>query len=77
MAFAERPDAGSIVSGSGGVRKIRWGLRGSGKRGGISIIYYWKKPDGENWLLTLYAKNEKSTIAGHILKQTALEIDDE
>ena len=73
----ERPDAGSIVSGSGGVRKIRWGLRGRGKRGGIRVIYYWKKPDGEIWLLTLYAKNEKGTIPGHILKQIALEIDDE
>jgi mRNA-degrading endonuclease RelE of RelBE toxin-antitoxin system len=73
----ERPDAGSIVSGSGGVRKIRWGLCGSGKRGGIRIIYYWKKADGEIWLLTLYAKNERSTIPGHILKQIALEIDDE
>ena len=40
----ERPDAGPIVPGSGGVRKLRWGLRGRGKRGGIRVIYYWKMP---------------------------------
>jgi len=77
LFLMERPDAGSIVSGSGGVRKVRWGLRGQGKRGGIRVIYYWKKLDGEIWLLTLYAKNEKDSIAGHILKQIALEIDND
>ena len=41
----ERPDAGPIVPGSGGVRKLRWGLRGRGKRGGIRVIYYWKTAD--------------------------------
>ena len=40
----ERPDAGPIVPGSGGVRKLRWGLRGRGKRGGIRVIYHWKMP---------------------------------
>ena len=34
----EQPDAGPIVPGSGGVRKVRWGLRGRGKRGGIRVI---------------------------------------
>lgn len=72
-----RPESGSIVKGSGGVRKIRWGLRGRGKSGGIRVIYYWKKPDGEIWMLTLYAKNEKENIPGHILKQIAQEIDDD
>lgn len=73
----ERPEAGDVVSGSGGVRKIRWGLRGRGKRGGIRVIYYWKKSDDEIWMLTLYAKNEKSTIPGHVLRQIAEEIDDD
>lgn len=73
----ERPDAGPIVTGSGGVRKIRWGLKGRGKRGGIRVIYYWKKSDDEIWMLTLYPKSEKSTIPGHILKQIAQEIENE
>ena len=73
----ERPDAGSIVPGSGGVRKLRWGLRGRGKRGGIRVIYYWKTADDEIWLLTLYAKNVQENIPAHLLKQIAQEINDD
>ncbi|MCW8829220.1 MAG: type II toxin-antitoxin system RelE/ParE family toxin [Gammaproteobacteria bacterium] len=70
----EHPDAGVIVPGSGGVRKLRWAVSGRGKRGGIRVIYYWKCADDEIWMLTLYAKNERSTIPAHILKQIAEEI---
>jgi mRNA-degrading endonuclease RelE of RelBE toxin-antitoxin system len=38
--LTERPEGGKIIPGSGGLRKIRWGLPGSGKRGGIRVIYY-------------------------------------
>ena len=71
------PGAGDVVRGSGGVRKIRWSLPGIGKRGGIRVIYYWKVSADEIWLLTTYAKSEKSTIPGHILKQISQEIEDE
>jgi len=71
------PEAGDLVSGSGGVRKVRWAPEGKGKRGGIRIMYYWKKSDNELWLLTLYSKNEKATIPGHILKKIAEEIENE
>ena len=73
----ERPDAGPIVPGSGGVRKLRWGLRGRGKRGGIRVIYYWKTADDEIWLLTLYTKNVQENIPAHLLKQIAQEINDD
>jgi hypothetical protein len=73
----ERPDAGLVVPGSGGVRKLRWGLRGRGKRGGIRVIYYWKTVDDEIWLLTLYAKNVQENIPAHLLKQIAQEIDND
>jgi mRNA-degrading endonuclease RelE of RelBE toxin-antitoxin system len=68
------PEAGDIVPGSGGVRKIRWGASGRGKRGGLRVIYYWKARQDEIWLLTLYAKNEASNIAPHILRRIAEEI---
>ena len=71
------PEAGGLVLGSGGVRKVRWAPAGKGKRGGIRIMYYWKKSDNEIWLLTLYSKSEKSTIPGHILKKIAEEIENE
>lgn len=71
-----RPDAGSVVPGSGGVRKLRWGMRSRGKRGGVRLIYYWKQSDDEVWLLTLYAKNETSNIPAHILRRIAKELQD-
>ena len=71
------PDAGDIVRGSGGARKIRWKQKGRGKRGGVRIIYYWKKTADEIWLLTIYSKSEKATIPSHILKNIAEEIENE
>lgn len=43
----QKPDAGDLIKGSGGVRKVRWAPAGSGKSGGIRAIYYWKKSDRE------------------------------
>ena len=43
----QKPDAGDLIKGSGGVRKVRWASEGMGKSGGIRVIYYWKKPDHE------------------------------
>ena len=68
------PESGKIVSGSGGVRKIRWAIKGKGKSGGIRVIYFWKVNDNEIWLLTVYGKSERESIPGHILKQIAEEI---
>jgi mRNA-degrading endonuclease RelE of RelBE toxin-antitoxin system len=70
----ERPEAGNIVPASGGVRKLRWAVKGRGKRGGIRVIYYWKKSEHEIWLLTAYAKNEKENIPSHVLRKIAEEI---
>lgn len=69
LFLLEQPEAGDIVPGSGGVRKLRWRGAGRGKRGSIRIIYYvqWKRD--EIWLLTLYGKNAVDNIPGHILKQ--------
>jgi mRNA-degrading endonuclease RelE of RelBE toxin-antitoxin system len=68
------PDAGAIIRGTGGVRKLRWGISGKGKRGGIRVIYYWKRREDEIWLLTVYGKSERETIPSHILRQIAEEI---
>jgi hypothetical protein len=70
----KHPNAGKIVRGSGGVRKIRWAMAGKGKSGGIRVIYYWKQRDDEIWLLTVYGKSERETIPGHILNKIAEEI---
>lgn len=67
----QKPDAGDLIKGSGGVRKVRWAPASSGKSGGIRAIYYWKKSDHEIWMLTLYSKSERASIPGHMLKQIA------
>ena len=74
-ALADNPDAGDLIRGSGGVRKLRWGVSGRGKRGGIRVIYYLRSRQGEIWMLTLYAKNEAESIPGHVLKKIKEEID--
>ena len=58
----ETPDAGEIVKGSGGIRKIRWKVAGGGKRGGLRIIYYWKTSQKHIYLLTIYRKNELADL---------------
>ena len=74
MFLLEHPDAGQIVRGTGGVRKLRWAITGRGKSGGLRVIYYWRVSNDEIWLLTMYSKNERENISSHILKQIAEEI---
>lgn len=74
-ALTQRPEAGAIIPGSGGIRKLRWAGSGRGKRGGLRVIYYWKTRAGEIWLLTLYAKNEAEDIPLNVLKQLQQEIE--
>ena len=68
------PEAGKVVPGSGGVRKVRWAMSGKGKSGGVRVIYYFKRQDDEIWLLTIYSKNEVENIPAHVLRQVAKEI---
>ena len=70
-------DLGAIIPGSGGLRKIRWGLSGRGKRGGIRIIYYWKGASGRLHLLRLYLKNVTSDLSQHELLMLRAEVDDD
>jgi mRNA-degrading endonuclease RelE of RelBE toxin-antitoxin system len=71
------PEAGDVVPGSGGVRKLRWVMTGKGKRGGVRVIYYLKKRDNEIWFLTIYKKSETQNIPAHILKRIAKEIEND
>jgi hypothetical protein len=56
----KNPEAGDLIQGTGGLRKLRFGdeQRGKGKRGGIRIIYFWHDLQRQFWLFTLYSKDE-------------------
>jgi hypothetical protein len=69
QALLADPEAGAIIPGSGGVRKLRWGVAGRGKRGGIRVIYFLRTRQGQIWMLTLYPKNVAENIPAQVLKQ--------
>ena len=67
--IAESPDAGDVVPESGGIRKVRWRRAGSGKSGGVRVIYFTRIAEEEVVLLTLYAKAKIDNITGAKLKE--------
>ena len=67
--IAEHPTAGDVVPGSGGIRKVRWSRAGSGKSGGVRVIYFTRTAEGELVLLTLYAKAKTDNLTGATLKE--------
>jgi len=73
--LATNPDAGDVVRGSGGVRKVRWARRGTGKSGGVRVLYFARTEAGEILLLLIYAKSAVGSIPAHILKDLKEEMD--
>lgn len=63
-----KPDAGSVIPGCGGIRKLRWGTRQKGKRGGLRFIYYWVVRQDKILMLMLYAKNERADLTPEQLR---------
>ena len=57
-----RPDAGPVIPGGRGLRKIRWSASGHGKRGGARIIYFWATAQDRILMLFIYAKNESDDL---------------
>jgi hypothetical protein len=61
--LAHNPLAGDLIPGTGGVRKLRWGLEGRGKRGGARVVYYHHSDMMPIFALTAYAKNERADLS--------------
>lgn len=61
--IVKRPDAGVLIPGSGGIRKLRWGYQGQGKRGGLRIIYYWAVAQEQVLMLLIYPKNVQDNLS--------------
>jgi len=61
--LASNPEAGPVIPGTGGARKIRWATPGKGKRGAARTIYYYHNELVPLFLLDIYAKNEKANLS--------------
>lgn len=66
--LCDNPDAGDLIKGSGGFRKIRWSAPGRGKRGGVRVIYYWWNDESLISMVLMYAKNEQEDLTPEQLK---------
>lgn len=64
----ENPEIGDLVTGSGGLRKIRWKLTGRGKRGGVRVIYYWAVFADQIRMLYVYSKSDQENLTKDQLK---------
>ncbi len=69
LYLISHPDAGDVIAGGGGVRKLRWAARGKGKRGGVPIIYVYVVVAARIYLLRCYAKNFKTDLTADEKKE--------
>jgi hypothetical protein len=61
--IAGDPEAGDLIPETGGVRKVRWGRSGSGKRGGVRVIYFYHNDKRPLYLLMVYAKARRENLS--------------
>ena len=67
--IAANPEAGDVIPDSGGIRKVRWSRPGTGKRGGVRVIYFYHDMEMPLLLLKAYAKNEQEDLSQVQLKK--------
>jgi hypothetical protein len=60
--IARNPEAGDVIPETGGVRKVRWRRQGSGKRGGVRVIYFYHDAQMPLFLLLVYAKAQREDM---------------
>ena len=68
----EQPAAGHLLKGPGGLRKVRWKRPGTGKRGGVRVIYFWRVAEAQVLMLLAYAKSEADNLSPAQKKQLRL-----
>jgi len=60
--LAAHPEAGELMAGTGGGRKLRWRAEGRGKRSGVRVVYYYHNESLPLFLISLFAKSEKANL---------------
>lgn len=71
QSLADRPDAGRLIEGGAGIRKVRWAMQCAGKRGGLRVIYYWRATEDQIYLLYLFSKNARTDLTRAQIRQLA------
>ena len=61
--IAANPEAGDVIAATGGVRKVRWSRPGTGKRGGVRVIYFYHDANRPLYLLMVYAKARQEDLS--------------
>lgn len=75
--LAANPQAGDVVQGTGGLRKVRWSRAGMAKRGGVRVIHFNRLENGVIHLLLIYTKSVRGNIPAHILKAIKQELEND
>lgn len=63
IELIQRPEVGIVIRNGGGLRKVRWSAIGKGKSGGVRVIYFYQKADGQILLVDIFQKNEKENLS--------------
>jgi hypothetical protein len=63
LYIAGNPEAGDVIAGTGGVRKVRWSRAGAGKRGGVRVVYFYRDAARPLYLLLVYTKSRQENLA--------------
>lgn len=69
--ISENPEAGDVIPGALGLRKVRWSRAGMGKRGGARVIYWTRLASGQVVLLTVYDKSTQDNLSAAFLRELA------
>lgn len=64
----KNPEIGKLIKSTGGLRKVRWAIKGKGKSGGVRTIYYWAKQEEVILMLLIYQKNEQDNLTSEQTK---------
>jgi len=77
LSLILRPEAGPVIPRSGGLRKVRWALTGTGKRGGCRVIYFWHEATETFYMLYAYRKSQQEDLTSSQLRSLSQQVREE